>query len=152
MRVSQDHLVYVDSRSWQSIALARRSLSSIRGEFKYFHPAASHLAHLYFSEKRKISDRTPTHAAITPRSVLLMEQDKWSKTVRVPDNLLGRITEIQLMGITLCTTSSNGVFLIADAADDENYRVISAVDLPQHPPISLSVDGKFACVMGVACS
>lgn len=152
MRVSQDHLVYVDSRSWQSIAFARRSLSSTRGEFKHFYPAASYLAHLYLSEKRKINDRTPTHAAVMPRSVVLMEQDKWSKTVRVPDNLLGKITEIQLMGNALCATSSSGVFLIADSAEDENYRVISSVDLPQHRPISLAIDGSLACVMGVAGS
>lgn len=149
MRVSADHLVYVDSRSWQSIAFARRSHSPMRGEFKHFYPGPSYLAHLYLSEKRKINNRTPTHAAIMPNSVVLMEQDKWSKTVSVPDNLLGKITEIQLFGKALCATSSNGVFLVVDAGEDENYRVLSAVDLPPHRPISLAIDGSYACVMGV---
>lgn len=152
MRVSQDHLVHIDSRSWHSIAFARRSLSSMRGEFKHFYPAASSLAHLYLSEKCKINDRTPTHAAVMPRSVVLMEQDKWSKTVHVPDNLLGKITEIQRFGDAVCATSCGGVFLIADSTEDENFRVISSVDLPLHRPIRLAIDGSLACVMGVAGS
>lgn len=152
MRVSEDHLVYVDSRSRQSIAFARRSLSPMQGEFQYFHPASSYLAHLYLSEKRKIDDRTPTHAAVMPRSVLLMSQDEWSQTVSVPHNLLGKITDIQLLGNVLCVTSSNGVFLMADVADGEHLNVLSAVNLIPHRPESFAVDGGYACVLGVGRS
>ena len=152
MCVSDDHLVFADSRSWQRIVFARRSTSQMQGEFQYFHPGSNYLAHLYLSGKRKIDSRTPTHAAVLPQSVLLMAQDEWSQSVRVPDDLLGQITDIQLSGDVLCVTSSNGVFLIADVTDNETPIILSTINLSPHRPTSFAIDEGYACVMGVASS
>ena len=149
IRVSDDHLVFVDSRGWEKIAFARRSPSPMKGEFQYFYPGSSYLAHLYLTRKRKIDNQTPTDTYVQPRSVVLMAQDKWSQTVRVPGNLLGQITDIQLSENMLCMTSSNGVFLIADVTETKNHKVLSAIDLLSYQPISIAIGEGYACVMGI---
>ena len=110
------------------------------------------IAHLYLNGKRKIDSRTPTHAAIQPRSVILMAQDEWSQTVRVPDNLLGQVTDIQLSGDALCLTSSNGVFLIVDVTENKMHTILSTINLSPHRLNSFAIDEGYACVMGAARS
>ena len=154
VRVSDDHLVFVDSRTWQNIVLARGSALPMlgAGDFQNFYLNANYLAHLYLSGKRKVDSRTPTHAAVLPQSIHLTAQDEWSQTVRVPDKLLGHITDIQLSGDVLCVTSSHGVFLIADVTKNETPKILSAINFLSHQPTSFAIDEGYACVMRMARS
>ncbi len=153
VRNTEDHLVFSSPRNQCrdiSVVLdADLKRPFIWGYMEDYNIEANYLAHLYLTGKRTLPRGTPTEAYLDKRNkIQFVSQDQWVETVEYQENqLIGAITDFQILDSLLFVTNSKGFLSILDLDAPVMKRFISGISLQSSNPTSIAVGENHVYVL-----